>query len=718
VISGICITALIFLNIIFRGYDINRSFQELNDTSSINKRNENLFANARTNPDLVIPLVHQTLRESKKINYPKGEADASLTLGLAWFTKYFNKDDSALYYYMQAYDLYRNLDCSDGKARACFYLAYVYSLKGDIQEAERYASLSLNFFEEAGDNRGMVNAYNALAYFAQHQIDYKKAVALLQEAIYIAKSTGDTIPLADVTNSLGNTYYFMTLFNRAIDTYFEALKLWEAKGDSSGIAIAYGSIGLMYYHQEEWNKALEFCFKKLAISKAKNDLWEVSKIYNTIASTYNAKAEYDSALIYFREALKLDSRMNYPSRIASSYNNIASTLLLLAKTDSAEFYRTKALEIASKIKDPELVDYYVTYGNILKTKGRKQEALRNLTKAYNMASSQKLPLVVRDASKVLSDLYSSMNRDDIAYKYLKEYYQLKDSISNADYLRQVTRMELQYDYDKKQKAAEYERLEERMQHENQVRNQRLVMTGLGILILLVILFSFFLLRHSRLRSLLMQIDLEQRLLRAQMNPHFIFNSLCAVQDFILADKPQNANIFLSKIARLMRNILENSREEFIPLEKEIETVKLYLDLQQLRFETEFDYDIRIDDAIDPENISIPPMLTQPCVENSVEHGLLPLKQKGILKISYELNNGLMKLEVIDNGIGRKEAATRAHEKKSRRSISGLVTQERLENFRKTMRKKDISFEIIDLYEKERATGTKVVMMLPYKRIFS
>jgi LytS/YehU family sensor histidine kinase len=203
-----------------------------------------------------------------------------------------------------------------------------------------------------------------------------------------------------------------------------------------------------------------------------------------------------------------------------------------------------------------------------------------------------------------------------------------------------------------------------------------------------------------------------------MNPHFIFNSLCAVQDFILAGKPQKANTFLTKIARLMRNILENSREEFIPLEKEIETIKLYLDLQQLRFETEFDYNIFLDDAIDPENISVPPMLTQPCVENSIEHGLLPSKEKGQLKIAYRISNGLIMLEVTDNGIGRKEAAAKTPEQRDKRSVSTKVTTERLENFRKTLRKKSISYEIIDLYDKDRAIGTKVVIMLPYKKIYA
>jgi len=718
VISGIFITTLICLNIISRDFYPNPPFREIPDTSLINKRNYYLLLSSRKNPDMVIPLAHQSLKESEDINYTRGRADAFLVLGSAWFAKSFNNTDSSEYYSMQAYELYQELDYTLGKARACYYLSYIFSVKGDIQEAERYASLGLKFFEEAGDNRGVINSYNSLAYFAQHNKDFKKAVALIQQAIDVARSTADTIPLADATNSLGNIYRDMTLFSRAIDSYFEALRLWEAKGDSAGIAIAYGSIGLMYYHQEDWNKALEFCNKKLIISQIRNDLWEVSKTYNTIATTYNAKAEYDSALIFFREGLKLDYKMNYPSRIASGYNNIASTFLLLSQTDSAEFYIKKAMEIASGIKDPELVYYYVTLGNIQKSQGRQRSSLESLTKAYNMGKAQKLPFVVQDATLVLSELYSLIDREDLAYKYLKEHHQIKDSISNAAYLKQVTRLELQYDYDKKQKAAEYEHMKESIRHDNQIRQQRLIMSGLGILIVLVTLISFLILRHNKLRSRLAQIDLEQRLLRAQMNPHFIFNSLCAVQDLILAGKPQKANTFLTKIAKLMRNILENSREEFIPLEKEIETVRLYLDLQQLRFEKEFEYNIRLDEGLDPENISIPPMLTQPCVENSIEHGLLPLKEKGDLKISYSLSDGLIKLEVSDNGIGRKEAEIRSAENKNRKSVSTQVTRERLENFRKTMRQKNISYEITDLYEHDRAAGTKVVMMLPYKKIYA
>src|SRR5690606_11180795 len=97
------------------------------------------------------------------------------------------------YYSMKAYDLYREIDYILGKARACYYLSYIFSVKGNLPEAERYGTLSLNFFEQAGDNRGVINSYNVLAYFAQHQKDFKKAVALIQQAIDAARSAGDSI---------------------------------------------------------------------------------------------------------------------------------------------------------------------------------------------------------------------------------------------------------------------------------------------------------------------------------------------------------------------------------------------------------------------------------------------------------------------------------------------------------------------------------------------
>jgi tetratricopeptide (TPR) repeat protein len=375
------------------------------------------------------------------------------------------------------------------------------------------------------------------------------------------------------------------------------------------------------------------------------------------------------------------------------------------------------MDITSGTDQPVPPEYYITLGNVQQTLGNYRQAAENGLRAYSLGREKEMPLVVSDASLLLSDIYSKTGRGDLAYRYLREHMQLKDSISSDEFLKQVTRLEIQYDFDKKEKTAEFARAQERVIQEGKIRQQGLYLRGLLALLLLLALFSLLYIRHNRLMAKYARIDLEQRLLRTQMNPHFIFNSLCAVQDLIIADKPQKANAFLTKVSRLMRNILENSREEYIALDKEIETLRLYLEVQQLRFEKGFDYEISVDQTIDLENISVPPMLAQPCVENSIEHGLLPGKDGGRVTVSYAIRDGLMMLEVTDNGVGREKAAEETPRMK-KQSISTRLTEKRLEHFRKILKEKQISYEIIDLYVGDAAAGTKVVMMLPFKKIYA
>ena len=690
--------------------------QEPADTSAISKTTSEAYTIARRNPDIAIIMSHQAMTSSRKLDYSKGMADASLALGMAYLAKY-NPGDSAWYYNDLALKFYEKDGDKAGMGRACYGLSYVYSFRGDTPSSEKYAGLALKYFEEAGDHRGLINTLNVLSYHARRRQDLDAAKIFLERAVSTAMEVRDTLPLADAMNSLGNVYKEMALFSQAIDAYFEALKLWEQKGDSAGMSVAYGSIGLAYFYQKDYDRALEFSRKHLLLSEKRKDLWEVSKICNTIAQTYNAMGNSDSALVYLRRSLALNRQMNYPTGEASSCYNIASTLLYLSQPDSARWYMNRAMGILAGTQTTVPPEYYVTLANIEQVLGNFNQAMKNGLKAYTLGKEKELPLIISDASLLLSDLYGRTGREDMAYRYLKEHMQLSDSISNDEFLKQVTRMEIQYDYDKKQKAAEYERVQERLMSENKIRQQRTLITSLGALFLLAGFLTLLYLRHTRLRARYSQMDLEQRLLRTQMNPHFIFNSLCAIQDLILANKPQKANAFLTKISRLMRNILENSREEYIALDKEIETLKLYLDVQQLRFDNGFNYEIVVDQNIDPENVSVPPMLAQPCVENSIEHGLLPRGENGRINVSYSLKDGLMMLEVTDNGIGRDKASELKPQMK-KESVSTKLTEKRLEHFRKSLREKQISYEIIDLYDNGTASGTRVVMMLPWKKVYA
>ena len=151
-------------------------------------------------------------------------------------------------------------------------------------------------------------------------------------------------------------------------------------------------------------------------------------------------------------------------------------------------------------------------------------------------------------------------------------------------------------------------------------------------------------------------ELEMQALRAQMNPHFIFNSLNSINLFILENNKLQASEYLSKFSRLVRLILQNSQEAFIPLESELEALQLYLELESVRFENKFEYKIAVDDDVDTTVLKVPPLIIQPYAENAIWHGLMHKKEKGHLEIELYQQEEILFCKITDDGIGRKRAA--------------------------------------------------------------
>jgi len=233
-----------------------------------------------------------------------------------------------------------------------------------------------------------------------------------------------------------------------------------------------------------------------------------------------------------------------------------------------------------------------------------------------------------------------------------------------------------------------------------------------ILVLLGIIY-FFVQWVRRIKMLHKNMELEQRLLRSQMNPHFIFNSLTAIQYYIFGNDPAKAGKYLSGFAKLIRLILQNSRSEYILLEKEIETLEHYLKLQQLRFENKFDFQIVTDEKLNPEMVLVPPMLAQPFIENSIEHGIKNIEYKGEISIHYNFKNNFLEVVIEDNGIGidislkEKKILDPGH-----KSLGTSITKERLVNIAKRKKHK-INFEIIDKKKIDKSkSGTVVRYILP------
>jgi ligand-binding sensor domain-containing protein len=213
-------------------------------------------------------------------------------------------------------------------------------------------------------------------------------------------------------------------------------------------------------------------------------------------------------------------------------------------------------------------------------------------------------------------------------------------------------------------------------------------------------------------------ELEQKALRLQMNPHFMFNSLNAIQNFVLANDTDKAVNYLAKFSHLMRMILANSTAALITLKDELKALSYYIDLEKLRFDNKFNYVINRDPGIDEEFVEIPPMLFQPYVENAIIHGLVNSPNPGLLEISLKkVNNGTLLCTIQDNGIGREKAIEIRNESGIKRQPKGMnITQERIEIFNRQNRK-NFSVRVTDLKdEKGEPAGTRIEFTIQYQEI--
>jgi LytS/YehU family sensor histidine kinase len=199
-----------------------------------------------------------------------------------------------------------------------------------------------------------------------------------------------------------------------------------------------------------------------------------------------------------------------------------------------------------------------------------------------------------------------------------------------------------------------------------------------------------------------------------MNPHFIFNALSNILNFVNREDKKNAANYLTSFSRLLRTTLESSREDYIVLEDEISNIKNYLDLQLLRYEDKFDYSIDVDEDIDKENAIIPPMLIQPFIENAIEHGIRHKEDKGHIFVRFKLENNKVICEVEDDGVGREKAWEAEYQKrKTHKSLATEIIQDRIQALNKKLKQK-INLNIIDLKtDGNEPTGTRVVLNIPY-----
>jgi tetratricopeptide (TPR) repeat protein len=436
--------------------------------------------------------------------------------------------------------------------------------------------------------------------------------------------------------------------------------------------------------------------------------------YQNIGECYEAQDKLEEALENFQIALTLNNQINSNrGKIICGYS-IAHVYVHQNKSEEAEDILVPVLKNARRLGDQKIIsEVLINLGIALLEQKKYKEADNRLREGLKIAEQYKLPEQIIDACKPLSKLWEGQGDYKKALQYYQQAKSLESEITNTFNLSYVTELTTKYETEKsanelQELASENERVKTRLR-----KNQTSLLIGGFALALLAGIF-YILYRQYQLKNDKKLLTLEQTMLRSQMNPHFLFNSLNSIKLYIINNEKKNAVHYLNKFSKLVRKILEASSLKEISLADELETVELYMNIENIRFSDEINFNVSIDDDIDIHTVKMPSLILQPFLENALWHGLSSKEgEKNIdLKVSKG-NSNFIDISITDNGVGRDASEIIKKSKVLKRKSVGIaITKERLANFAKDYQN-TFDVAIIDLFDKEHnAVGTQVVLHIP------
>lgn len=404
-------------------------------------------------------------------------------------------------------------------------------------------------------------------------------------------------------------------------------------------------------------KMAQFSNKAKTLAEKIGDSMAIARSYDYEAQVFSSQMQFEKALSSSKKYYAYLKGKNALDVI--SYNNLSKSFLSTGETDSAIFYYKEALKIVNKMEP-----------------GKKNSMIYNgLFDAYTRKKDYANALQAADSAYTI-DLRNIRNIEEEKIAELHEKYQAEKKDRNIAELKSSNLLSRKI-----------------------INQQRWIFAALLVIItgILFIVWSVYRQRLLKSRNELLQVEnrrlkTEQKMLQAQLNPHFVFNAIANLQSLIGSGETQLSISYLSAFSQMLRNILEQSRKDFISIEEEIETLQNYLSLQQMRFSNIFDFEIKPDDSIDAGTMLIPPMVIQPFLENAIEHGFRNIDYKGKLVTTFTAEAGRLLINIEDNGSGIVKQEQPAAGKTS---LSGIIIRERLQALFNTEEKQSAGFTLTD-----------------------
>jgi tetratricopeptide (TPR) repeat protein len=643
--------------------------------------------------------------------------------------------DSAIYFANLVYDESKRINYIHGLALSCTLNAAIANhFYNDYSQMERWAREAVKWFDKTGNKNLVPIPYWQLCIALGRECKYTEALINGRLCYNWAKQLKDYDWQASALEAMTDSYRQTGEYDKLLEVQSEMVKHERMSGDTSQYTFhELWVMGLMYRLLEEYSTALPLWRKLFFIERldpkeflSKWGAWNLTDYTDLLiladepdSALYysnvfdSAKAEiknlryfltskgeyflflknYSAALPYFLEALIYHRQLNDLMQVKRVLLDIAKTYQALENADSAIAYTRQGLSIAIPANSkPD----------------------------------------IRDGYNILSAVYDQLGRIDSANIYFRKYISARDAVLND----QTKGRFVAYNYEQKIASLDKQKLVQRQQLQKERNNRNILIAALIVGLVL----AMFLIRNVQLKRRKDQLqhlmaeantqlenrrkeqqlaeiqqqktELEMQALRAQMNPHFIFNSLSSINMFILENNKLQASEYLSKFSKLMRLILQNSQEAFIPLERELDALQLYLELESLRFDKKFEYNVIVDDKVDTTVLRVPPLIIQPYAENAIWHGLMHKKKKGHLEIEVYEQEDVLICKITDDGVGRAGAKHLKRESPTKHKSMGIkITESRIAMTQVNDSPKSV--EIRDLvYPDGSAAGTEVILKIP------
>jgi tetratricopeptide (TPR) repeat protein len=725
---------------------------------SIKVKYLNLLAQeiSKNNPDTGLNYSNQALNIANAINWDLGIGQSLNQIGIFYSMK--NDLASSLKYYLRAMNEWQIIEkkvstntlpfIKTKEAGTLGNIGIIYMKQNDYTAALTYFFKSLKQ-RMPQDLEGISSNYTNIGIVYAKQNNYSTAIDYHFKAFKINEKLGNKTAIAKSLGNIGNLFWLQNDYAKALEYYQRSLSIQTQIDDKSGQSVTLSNIGSILNMQNKFLEALDYYLKALEIDKAISNKGEVARLLNDIGTIYEVEKKYQIALDYSYQGLEMAKQLGMKDEIATALANIGSLLRLTGKYSEAEKDLSEAKSIADELNDISLqkdIEHY--YSDLYFETGDYQKALVHYklsmiakdslfnqqrtkeitTNELNYQFSKK-----QDSTKAAYDKQMALEEANKQIAVAKAEYERalaekqkadaenKRIIAQADQQKTITETNKQIAVaaaDKKRAMAEADKKiaisNIETQKQKLIRNSVIGSTAGVVLIGFLGFRNFRNKRRSEKAELSQQVSVtEMKALRSQMNPHFIFNALQSIQTFLLSHQSEEANTYLLKFSKLMRLVLENSQYSEVSLKDDIQALELYMQLESIRLQHPFTYQFHIDENIDIENDTIPPLILQPFVENAIWHGLQYKPEPGHINIYLSKKDNALHAIVEDNGVGRNMSKQVAQPMLIKKESLGMkLTEERLKVLNE-VKKTKAQFSITDLFAKNNeAAGTRVQLLLP------